>query len=233
MMDILRVQQFDNMAIYRLAIMADISYSNKAEAAKQSFGQPAATDHQLMEAVAAGDESAFEELMSRHSAALINFLYRFIGNREDAIDIAQETFVRIFLAADRYKSSFAFTTYLYRIASNLAISHLRSRKRRFIFNFSDFFGSRESGREHSFEPEDKRKGPDLEFEETTKEALIIRALMSLPEKYRLPIVLRDIQEHSYEQVASILNLGLGTTKSRISRGRQLLRKKLDSLDVRP
>ncbi|MEQ1645616.1 MAG: sigma-70 family RNA polymerase sigma factor, partial [Pyrinomonadaceae bacterium] len=87
------------------------------------------SDHQLIEATKAGDEAAFGEIMNRYRSPITNYLYRFLNDYEEAVDLAQETFVRVYFAIDRYHTGFAFSTYIYRIATNLAISEIRRRKR--------------------------------------------------------------------------------------------------------
>ncbi|QQS32584.1 MAG: sigma-70 family RNA polymerase sigma factor [Acidobacteriota bacterium] len=182
------------------------------------------SDNDLIIAVRAGDEEAFAEIVSRYRNQITNFLYRFLNDYEEAVDLAQETFVRVYFALDRYHTDFAFSTYIYRIASNLAISELRKRKRRRLMSLTGLFQGEDQ--EAEYQPEDRAALPDQLLVESERDRVIAKAIASLPEKYRLPIVLRDVEQRSYEEVASIMNLGLGTTKSRISRGRGLLREKL-------
>lgn len=187
------------------------------------------SDHQLMEAVAGGDQEAFAEILNRYRDRITNFIYRFLNNREDAVDLAQETFVRLYFAAGRYHSGYAFSTYIYRIAANLAISEIRRRKRQRIFSLNGFFGDEDEKKD--LDPADSAELPDQQLEADIRSRAIARAIASLPEKYRLPIVLRDVEGLSYEEVAGILGLGLGTTKSRISRGRSMLRLKLEAAGI--
>ena len=185
------------------------------------------TDHALIEATRSGDEAAFAEVMSRYRSPITNYLYRFLNDYEEAVDLAQETFVRVYFALDRYHTGFAFSTYIYRIATNLAISELRRRKRRRLLSLTGLFQS-EEGDATEFQPPDHRQLPDAELVDDEQSQLIARAIASLPEKYRVAVVLRDVEGRSYEEIAEIMQLGLGTTKSRISRGRGLLKDKLES-----
>lgn len=183
------------------------------------------SDHELIEATKNGDESAFTEIVTRYKSPLTNYLYRFLNDYEEAVDLAQETFVRVYFAIDRYHTQFAFSTYIYRIATNLAISEIRRRKRRRLFSISGLLGGeKDDGTE--FEIPDDRALPENELLDTERDTQIARAIAALPEKYRIPIILRDIQGRSYEEVSAVMDLGLGTTKSRISRGRALLKEKL-------
>jgi RNA polymerase sigma-70 factor (ECF subfamily) len=183
------------------------------------------SDHELIEAAKQGDESAFAEIVSRYRNPLTNYLYRMLNDYDEAVDFAQEALVRVYFALDRYHTEFAFSTYIYRIATNLAISEIRKRKRRRLMSLSTFFGGDddESG---EFHPPDERELQDDGLLRSERTKIIERAIAALPDKYRAPIVLRDVQELSYEEVAAVLGLGLGTTKSRISRARGLLREKL-------
>ena len=184
------------------------------------------SDHELIEATKGGDEAAFGEIMNRYRNPLTNYLYRFLNDYEEAVDLAQETFVRVYFAIDRYHTQFAFSTYIYRIATNLAISEIRRRKRRRLLSLTGLFQSGDDS-EIEFQPPDTRILADEELIEEERDRTIARAIAALPEKYRVPVILRDIEGKSYDEVAEIMELGLGTTKSRISRGRGLLKEKLE------
>ena len=183
------------------------------------------SDHALIEATKKGDEAAFAEIMGRYRNPITNYLYRFLNDYEEAVDLAQETFVRVYFAIDRYHTQFAFSTYIYRIATNLAISEIRRRKRRKLLSLTGLFQVEE---DHAveFQPPDDRPLPDAELISDERDRTIAAAIATLPEKYRVPIILRDIEGRSYDEVAEIMGLGLGTTKSRISRARGLLKEKL-------
>lgn len=183
------------------------------------------SDHALIEATKQGDETAFAEIVSRYRNPITNYLYRLLNDYEEAVDLAQETFVRVYFAAERYHTGYAFSTYLYRIATNLAISEMRRRKRRKLLSLTGLFQP-EGETETEFDLTDEKPLPDANLLDDEQQKVIARAIAAMPEKYRLPIVLRDIEEKSYEEVAEILGLGLGTTKSRISRARALLKEKL-------
>ena len=183
------------------------------------------TDHALLEGTLAGDEDAFAELVARYRNQITSYIYRIVGDYDTAIDLAQETFIRVYRAAGRYQTTHAFSTYIYRIATNLAISELRKRKRRRLMSLTGLFQSdRDDTTE--FQPRDERQLPDAELVDDERNKVIARAIAALPEKYRVAVVLRDVEGRSYEEIAEIMELGLGTTKSRISRGRGLLKDKL-------
>lgn len=183
------------------------------------------SDHQLIEAARSGDEAAFGEIMDKYRGPITNYLYRFLNDYEEAVDLAQEAFVRLYFAMDRYHTGFAFSTYLYRIAANLAISELRRRKRRRLLSLTGLFQV-EGAEEVEYQPPDKRPLQDEDLLDDETRRIVERAIVALPEKYRTAVILRDVEGKSYEEIAEIMELGLGTTKSRISRGRSLLKDKL-------
>lgn len=196
-----------------------------AEALALPMSEAKLSDHALIEATRSGDEAAFAEIMSRYRNPITNYLYRFLNDYEEAVDLAQETFVRVYFAIDRYHTQFAFSTYIYRIATNLAISEIRRRKRRRMLSLTGLFQN-EDEPQAEFQPPDTRKLADAELVDDERSRVIAKAIATLPEKYRVPVVLRDIEGRSYDEIAEIMQLGLGTTKSRISRGRGLLKGKL-------
>lgn len=203
----------------------DMAGSLGTEAGPISMPDQKLSDHQLIEATKAGDEAAFGEIMNRYRSPITNYLYRFLNDYEEAVDLAQETFVRVYFAIDRYHTGFAFSTYIYRIATNLAISEIRRRKRRKLLSLTGLFQS-EDDTQVEFQPADTRPIADAELVDDERSKIIGKAIAALPEKYRIPVVLRDIDGRTYEEIAEIMQLGLGTTKSRISRGRALLKEKL-------
>ena len=204
----------------------DMIGQRRAEVHQISVTEPKLSDHELIEATKNGDEQAFSEIIGRYRNPITNYLYRFLNDYEEAVDLAQETFVRVYFAIDRYHTGFAFSTYIYRIATNLAISELRKRKRRTLLSLTGLFQS-DPEETAEYQPKDERPLPDEDLIESEKNQIVARAITALPPKYRVPILLRDIEGLSYEEVAGVMGLGLGTTKSRISRGRALLREKLD------
>jgi RNA polymerase sigma-70 factor (ECF subfamily) len=197
----------------------------RTEASALPVSEKNLSDHSLIEATKSGDESAFAEIVNRYRNPITNYLYRFLNDYEEAVDLAQETFVRVYFAIDRYHTEYAFSTYIYRIATNLAISEIRKRKRRKLLSLTGLFQS-DAEDTTEFQPPDERSLQDTNLIDDERSRVIAKAINTLPEKYRVPIVLRDIEGKSYDEVAGILELGLGTTKSRISRARGLLKEKL-------
>jgi|SRR6185503_279094 len=198
-----------------------------AEVSRSRVAEETQSDHALIEATKRGETDAYEEIVRRYKNAIVNYLYRFLNDYEEAVDLAQETFVRVYFAIDRYHTGYAFSTYIYRIAINLAISELRKRKRRRMLSLTGLFQG-EGDEAVEFQPRDERQLPDAELVDDERSKTIARAIAALPEKYRVAVVLRDVDGRTYEEIAEIMRLGLGTTKSRINRGRALLKEKLRS-----
>jgi RNA polymerase sigma-70 factor (ECF subfamily) len=186
------------------------------------------SDHALVEATRIGDEDAFAELVSRYRNQITSYIYRMTNDYDGAVDLAQETFVRVYRAADRYQTTYAFSTYIYRIATNLAISELRKRKRRRLVSLTGFFESKDGAEPQEFNPVDDKPLADTELVAAERRQAVQRAITTLPEKYRAPLILRDVDGRSYEEISRILQTSEGTVKSRISRARGFLREKMSA-----
>lgn len=186
-------------------------------------------DHALLAATKAGDERAFEEIVRRYRNQITNYVNRMISDYDRAVDLAQETFVRVYMNVNRYQATFSFSTYIYRIAHNLAITELRQRKRRRLFPLPTFFPEKDSEEIEVDLPDAADVPADEVMISEERRQAVTRAIASLPEKYRAPLVLCDLEEKSYEEISSILDLPTGTVKSRINRARGLLREKLKDL----
>jgi len=168
---------------------------------------------------------AFEILAKRYKDPLVNFIYRFLGDKEAAIDIAQDALLRFYLNKDAYKSFAKFSTWIYTIAGNLAKNELKRRRRRQLFSINSAKDD-----EQDFDIKDvQNPNPDILADAVIKNKFIQKALMKLNPIYREAVILRDIQDLPYEEIAKILNLSIGTVKSRINRGRAILQKYLKSI----
>jgi len=187
-----------------------------------------ATDHALLEGTLAGDHDAFAELVGRYRNQITSYIYRMTNDYDGAVDLAQETFMRVFRAASRYQSTYAFSTYIYRIATNLAISELRKRKRRRLVSLTGLLTSPDGEELMDFNPPDGNPLQDVVLVDAERRAVVKRAISTLPERYRAPLVLRDVEGKSYDEIAAILSTSEGTVKSRINRARNFLRDKMSS-----
>lgn len=187
--------------------------------------QPA-TDHALLEGTLAGDEDAFAELVGRYRNQITSYIYRMVNDYDTAVDLSQETFLRVYRAAARYQTTHAFSTYIYRIATNVAISELRKRKRRRLVSLTGLLTSPDGEELMDFQPADDKPLQDIALIDAEKRAVIKRAISTLPDRYRAPLVLRDVEGKSYDEIAAILETSEGTVKSRINRARNFLRDKM-------
>src|SRR6476469_963227 len=164
----------------------DIGNGKAAEARSSSMPEPKLSDHALIEATKGGDEAAFGEIMARYRGPITNYLYRFLNDYEEAVDLAQETCVRVYFAIERYHTGFAFSTYIYRIATNLAISELRKRKRRRLLSLTGLLTSGEGDEVRDFDAPDERPLADANLVDTEQRRVVKKAISTLPEKYRAP-----------------------------------------------
>jgi RNA polymerase sigma-70 factor (ECF subfamily) len=179
------------------------------------------TDEVLIARFQDGDVQAFDTLVRRYKDQLLNYVYRFVGNRNDAEDLVQETFLRVYKNKHYYKEIAKFSTWVYTIAGNLAKTELRRRKRRKIFSVSNFVNE-----ERDYDIPDLAKNPESEVDGSLKDDIIQKAIEKLPGKFKEVILLRDVQGFAYEEISQILSIPLGTVKSRVNRGRLKLQEDL-------
>lgn len=182
-----------------------------------------ATDQEIVEQVLAGEQHLFSGLVERYQGPIVNYVYRMLGNYDDAVDLSQDIFLKSYAALESYRPRFPFSAWLYRIARNAAIDELR--RRRFSTVSLDEPVSTEEG-EVTREIDSGEPGPESTFLETEFRGRIEDAVARLPEKYREPLVLRHAGDLSYEEIAEALELPLGTVKTRIFRAREALRSTL-------
>lgn len=181
-------------------------------------------DEDLISRFQEGDLYAFEEIVQRYRDPLINFVYHFLGNRVDAEDVVQETFLRVYRNKHLYRRIAKFSTWIYTIASNLAKTELRRRRRRKVFSVSQM------GYDHKdYDLPDSSRNPEQVVDGDMKEDIIRKEIEDLPVKFREVVVLRDIDEFSYEEISDILSIPIGTVKSRVNRGRLRLQSRLHHL----
>lgn len=180
-----------------------------------------ASDSDVLADVMAGDVDAFETIVDRHKNRLFNFVYRFVGDRETAEDIVQETFLRAFRRRKEYRAIANFSTWLFTIAGNLAKSELRRRKR---WRFLSLNWDEET--ETGMEIPDETHRPDTVTETSLADRQIQEAIESLPANYRKVVLLRDVEGLSYQEIAEIVGRPVGTVKSRVNRARLRLQRRL-------
>ncbi len=187
----------------------------------------APADETLVRRVLAGDQESYAELIRRYQARIVNTLYRLVGQLDDAHDLAQEVFLRVYQALDRFDPQYRFSTWIFRVANNLAIDHLRRRRvRPRAVSLSE---STEGGENlPPLELVDERTDPGAELERSEAGRQMRRLLVRLPWEYRELLVLRHYGELAYEEIATLKGMPLGTVKNKLFRARQLLRGLLES-----
>lgn len=171
-----------------------------------------------------GDRTAFAELVDLYKGKLYHLAYRMLGNRQEAEDIVQDTFMRMYSHLDRYDSQHKFSTWIYRIATNLCIDRLRRRKAAYSLDadFSEGDGMDGYSMLQSGDP-----SPEQQLVLTERQETIVRAMNALPAKYMSAIALKYYQDLSLQEISDILGLPVSTVKTRIHRGREYLRRRLE------
>jgi RNA polymerase sigma-70 factor (ECF subfamily) len=178
----------------------------------------------LMARIAEGDQDAFEILVNRHQTSILNLIYRFIGDRTQAKDLAQEVFLRVWQSAKSYEPKAKFTTWICRITANLCFNELKSSRRKKWFQFLRFGEDQENTIEEilidpSPSPEDL-----LLFREQSRR--ISDALQSLPDNQRMALILKRYDDLSYQEIAKILGCSVSAVESLLVRAKRTLQEKL-------
>lgn len=168
-------------------------------------------ESQLISKCKNGDIQSFEILIDSYSKQVFNILYRMLGNEEDAKDVSQEVFIKVYKKIGSFHGKSKFSTWLYRITVNSGKDHIKRKK--VDLPIDEFQNTKLES-----EPR-KGSNPEAAFDETERSEIILKALMKLNEEHRVLILLRDIQGFSYEDIGKILKINIGTVKSRLNRGR--------------
>lgn len=183
------------------------------------------TDEELiLEFQSSSNEKVFEILVQRFKNPLTNYVYRFLGDYDSCVDVVQDTFVKVYRYKDNYSSLSKFSTWIYTIAGNLARTEYQRKRRRNFLSISSF-----GEEDKSFDIPDNSNRPDVAADMSIKSEIIQKALLKVRDSYREAVILRDIQELSYEEIAEIMKIEVGTVKSRINRGRAELQKYLKDI----
>ena len=172
-------------------------------------------EQELVRQIQDGDEMAFAKIVNIYKDKIVNYLYQFTGDYQKAVDLSQETFMRVFFKANKYKPIAPFSSWVYAIASNLAKTEIKKVKKAPTVSLDDLHNSYGSGA----------------FSENPAESGLTRnirqSLNSLHPRYRIPVILKDMEGFSLEEIAQILKRPVGTIKAQISRGRNYLRRELE------
>ena len=179
------------------------------------------TEQELVSRAKAGDERAFEQLMLDNQTRIYNLTLRMTGNPDDALDLAQEAFLNAWKGLKFFKGDSTFSTWVYRLATNACLDHLRKQKRR-----QDVWLPQLVDEEDDSLPDvpDERYRPDTTYEQQERLEALQQGLTQLSDEHRQVLVMRELDGLSYQEIGDVLNLEAGTVKSRISRARLALRK---------
>ena len=180
------------------------------------------TDEDLVTAVLEGDRDRFGELIDRYQGRLVNYLFRLLRNADDAHDLAQEVFVKVYQVLDRFDPHYKFSTWLFRVAQNAAIDQIRRRRLKVV----SLRQEDDEGEGRDWELPSPERGPYGELRNRERGDAIQEAIETLPWEYRELILLRHFGELPYEEIARMKEMPLGTVKNKLFRGRQMLKEKL-------
>jgi len=187
-------------------------------AAASSMKFAGLADYELVQTAVAGREASFEELVRRYQRPIAAYVYRMVGDYDSALDLTQEVFIKVYNSLNRYRSEFKFSTWIYKIAHNAAIDHLR----RHAVREQTLSGSVE-GERREVTIESKRLTPEQESERKERRMEIESVVQLLQPAYRELIVLRHSHDLSYDEIAEVTGLPLGTVKNRLFRAREAMR----------
>jgi RNA polymerase sigma factor (sigma-70 family) len=180
-------------------------------------------DSEIIALALAGDNRGYQRLMDKYHDPIFNFIFRMIREREQVEDLTQEAFIKAFASLRSFNDEYAFSTWLYKIATNNSIDYIRKKKLQ-MFSIDKPIESRDS--DFSFELPDDSYEADRDLITGQRATMLNDAIDRLPEKYRMVIRLRHVEERSYEEIAKQLKLPIGTVKAHIFRARELLYKQL-------
>jgi RNA polymerase sigma-70 factor (ECF subfamily) len=189
----------------------------------------ARTDVQLMLDVKAGDEQSFELLLRKYRTPLVNFLYRMVRNTAVAEDLAQEVFLRVYRARQEYAPSAKFTTWMFRIATNLALNSVRDNRHRRMELSMDQPVDTGEDEQRPLDVPDRAPSVEQEMVARCRAELILKAIRALPEKQRAAVLLHKYQELDYDEIAGVLECSESALKSLLFRAYETLRVELAPL----
>src|SRR5271166_442331 len=189
----------------------------------------ARTDVQLMLDVKAGDEQSFELLLRRYRTPLVNFLYRMVRNTAVAEDLAQEVFIRVYRARQEYAPSAKFTTWMFRIATNLALNSVRDNRHRQMEISMDQTIDTGEDEQQALQVPDRAPNVEQELVARSRAEIIMKAIHALPEKQRAAVLLHKYQELDYDEIARVLECSESALKSLLFRAYETLRVQLAPL----
>ncbi|HEV8157520.1 MAG TPA: sigma-70 family RNA polymerase sigma factor [Pyrinomonadaceae bacterium] len=177
------------------------------------------TDGELIEKAIGGREDGFEELVCRYQRPITGYVYRMLNNYDASLDVTQEVFIKVYNSLEKYSSEYKFSTWLYRIAHNAAIDYMR---RNSVYQQS--LEAENADGSYQLQIESPRPSPEQEREQSEWRTEVESIVKCLPTVYRELILLRHAQDLSYDEIAEVTNLPLGTVKNRLFRAREMMRE---------
>lgn len=186
-------------------------------------------DELLVERAKRGDVEAFEQLIGQYEKKVFNEAYRLTNNREDASDIAQEAFVRVYTSLSDFRGESSFATWLQRIVRNACYDEYRKRQRQRSVSLDESVAVEDGALNRQLA--DATDGPEQALERVETQRVVHESINQLEEEYRIVLVMRDIQGYAYNEISELLGINLGTVKSRLNRARNALKEKLGKLEL--
>jgi RNA polymerase sigma-70 factor (ECF subfamily) len=177
-------------------------------------------DCDLVRQAVAGREDGFEELVRRYQRPIAAYVYRLVGDYDAALDLTQEVFIKVYNSLKRYRSEFKFSTWIYKIAHNAAVDYLR----RCGTRAASALTAEYDGEQYELPLESRRLSPEQESERAERRAEIEQVVRCLPVAYRELVILRHSSDMSYDEIAEVTGLPLGTVKNRLFRARETMRQ---------
>jgi RNA polymerase sigma-70 factor (ECF subfamily) len=194
-----------------------------SDSPRENASESSLEDDTLVKDAIGGDENAYKKLVDKYERALYFHILKMIKDREQVEDLVQETFVKAFDNLNTYSTNYAFSTWLYRIATNHTIDYLRKKKLKTL-SIDEPMKTKDG--EMEMQLPDESAGTDRNIIRKQRQKIVQKAIKELPKKYRLVIEMRHMEEKSYQEIADVLDLPLGTVKAHIFRARELLYKAL-------
>lgn len=199
------------------------SHTEASESPRENASESSREDDVLVKRAMGGDEQAYTELVEKYQRALYFHILKMIKDKEQVNDLVQEAFVKAFDNLNSYSTNYAFSTWLYRIATNHTIDYLRKKKLKTL-SIDEPMKTKDG--EMQMQLEDESAGTDRNIIRKQRQDIVQNAIEDLPSKYRKVIEMRHMEEKSYQEIADVLDLPLGTVKAHIFRARELLYKAL-------
>ncbi|MFQ3549168.1 MAG: sigma-70 family RNA polymerase sigma factor [Armatimonadota bacterium] len=204
--------------------MSDANIRNAMSAARQKEKEE---ERALIQRCKNGEIGAFDELITKYEKRVFNYAYRVAGNYDDANDVAQEALIRVYNSLHTFRGDANFTTWMYRIVTNVFLDDRKKQKAHRKVSLDEYIDLDENSVTRQFE--DNSPTPEVVIEKKEKDQFVQNAISTLPEYQKIIVTLYHIEDLSYEEIAEILQLPIGTVKSRLNRARLALKEKLENI----